>query len=231
MYGPKGKLERIVTEVDRRKPVLAVDLLPVFDKMGKESFPDDAVLNASYRRHSPSIRLHYLQVLVVNPDGTLEVVLAGLDLLRPYGEHVRGDLVYLCMVQVFEIVTGSDLGSEKSLFKTRRVFFPNADPLQTNRRDVCRTRDLVPEIVEDVVPFAMVDAHDLSVLIQLLHDHNLMVVVIVEGVSEDLILAHKLPNNLPQELICWPKESCSAFRSASRLICRSRCFGGELWSG
>jgi hypothetical protein len=167
----ESKLESVITEVNRRKPVDAINLLSVFHEVREERFLDDTPVDAVERRHAPSVCLHHLQILILHPDRALEIMLAGPDPHRPRGKNVSGDLIERDVIQVLELIVLLDFARKQHLLKVSGIIFRYPDVLQAGWFCVRHTRDLSFLVVENDVPLSLVDAYDLTVLVKLFHLH------------------------------------------------------------
>src|SRR5438034_11762540 len=106
-------------------------------------------------------------------------MLSGLDLLRPCRKYICRDLISAYMVNVFELVVLSNVGREQSLVKGLGIILGYVNAFQAGGLGIGHTRDFVTPVIEDDVPLALINAHDIAFFVELLNHHQLMVVVVI----------------------------------------------------
>src|SRR5262245_12051656 len=108
MYGACRKIQHVDCPGIGWKPVLTVDLFSVGLKLGKEIL---IVLSPNVRDRLPK-GFDNLKILIVYPDLAFEVPLVLFDLLRRDVEDETGNLVYLFLSAILQVVLTNVIGSQ-----------------------------------------------------------------------------------------------------------------------
>ena len=131
------------------KPVLAVDLLPPGGELGKE-----ILLVAVFLPNvgdGLAIGLHNLEIVIVDPDASLEVALLAFDLFGCDVEDVAIQFVFLLLAGVDDVVFRQVFGSQherQAMSDIFEIFLRHKNLGQTRLRRKHHVLDAMPLVVE-----------------------------------------------------------------------------------